>query len=70
MHVYSYPVPHGMKASKEIRELAKMPTSGDVKSGDYLFFTTPPPGFRWRAPLPAPQGQIDPAPMGMAQDII
>ena len=32
MHVYSYPVPHGMKASKEIRELAEMPTSGDVKS--------------------------------------
>ena len=48
MHVYSYPVPHGRKASKEIRELAEMPTSGDVKSGDYLFFTTPPPGFQWR----------------------
>ena len=69
MHVYSYPVPHGMKDSKEMRELTEMPTSGDVKSGDYLFFTTPSPQISMEAP-PAPQGQIDPAPMGMAEDII
>ena len=61
MHVYSYPVPHGMKASKEIRELAEMPTSGDVKSGDYLFFTTPPPGFQWRPP-PGPSRTNLPSP--------
>ena len=69
MHVYSNSVPNGMKASKEMRELTEMPTSGDLKSGDYLFFTTPPPRFQRRPPTP-PQGQIDPAPMGMAQDII
>ena len=70
MHVYSNSVPNGMKASKEMRELTEMPTSGDLKSGDYLFFTTPPPRFQRRPPHPPPQGQIDPAPMGMAQDII
>ena len=43
MHVYSNSVPNGMKASKEMRELTEMPTSGDLKPGDYLFFTTPPP---------------------------
>ena len=52
MHVYSNSVPNGMKASKEMRELTEMPTSGDLKSGDYLFFTTPPPGFQRRPPHP------------------
>ena len=52
MHVYSNSVPNGMKASKEMRELTEMPTSGDLKSGDYLFFTTPPPRFQWRPPHP------------------
>ena len=26
------------------KERAEMPTSGDLKSGDFLFFHTPPPG--------------------------
>ena len=37
-----------------------MPTSGDLKSGDCLFFTTPPPPeFQRLAPR-----KIDPAPNG------
>ena len=38
---------------------SEMPTSGDLKSGDALFFTIP-PEFQ---PPPPPQ-QIDPAPNG------
>ena len=38
----------------------------NLQSGDYLFFTTPtPPDFNGGSP----QGQTDPAPMVMAQDI-
>ena len=36
-----------------------MPTSGDLKSGDCLFFTTPPPRISTTLP-PTPQ-KIDPA---------
>ena len=37
-----------------------MPTSGDLKSGDSLFFTTPPPGNSMNSllrppPLPQPR---------------
>lgn len=28
-----------------LRSVAETPTSGDLKSGDSLFFTTPPPEF-------------------------
>ena len=52
MHVYSNSVPNGMKASKEMRELTEMPASGDVKSGDYPFFTTPNPPVSMEAPQP------------------
>ena len=39
---------------------ADMPTSGDLKSGDCLFFTTPaPPGISM---TPPPKKKIDPAP--------
>ena len=41
---------------------SEMPTSGDLKSGDALFFTIP-PEFQHTAPPPPPQ-QIDPAPNG------
>ena len=37
---------------------AEMPTSGDLKSGDCLFFTTPPPGISTTGPpknWPSPQ---------------
>ena len=37
-----------------------MPTSEDLKSGDCLFFTTPPPPH----PLLLPRRKIDPAPNG------
>ena len=39
-----------------------MPTSGDLKSGDCLFFTHYPPEFH-RHPSPPPR-KIDPAPNG------
>ena len=38
----------------------EMPTSGDLKSGDCLFFTSPPPEFQ----RPPPHRKIDPAPNG------
>ena len=40
-----------------------MPTSGDLKSGDCLFFTTP-PEFQRNHPPPPKKKQIDPAPNG------
>ena len=40
----------------------EMPTSGDLESGDCLFFTNP-PGISM-TPLPPPPRKIDPAPNG------
>ena len=40
---------------------AEKPTSGDLKSGDCLFFTTPPPRNFNETPPPR---RIDPAPNG------
>ena len=39
-------------------DIAEMPTSGDLKSGDCLFFT-PPPEFQW------PPEKLTQPPMGM-----
>ena len=41
-----------------------MPTSGDLKLGDCLFFTTPPPRISSTPPPPPPPRKIDPAPNG------
>ena len=41
--------------------LSEMPTSGDLKLGDCLFFTTPPPPNFDNPPAPR---NIDPAPNG------
>ena len=42
---------------------AEKPTSGDLKSGDCLFFTTPPPNFN--DPPPHPLEKLTQPPMGM-----
>ena len=41
--------------------LTEIPTSGDLKSGDCLFFTTPPPR-NFKETAPPPPRKIDPAP--------
>ena len=47
----------------DLNPLTDMPASGDLKSGDNLFFTTPPLEFQRTSPPPPPR-QIDPAPNG------
>ena len=46
---------HGLKLEKKNGSISEMPTSGDLKSGDSLFFTTlpPPPEIQW-TPTPQP----------------
>ena len=43
---------------------SEMPTSGDLKFGDALFFTIPPEFQHTAPPPPPPPRQIDPAPNG------
>ena len=51
-----------------LRSVAETPTSGDLKSGDSLFFTTPPPEFQ-QTPSPTPPDKLTQPPMRMTLDI-
>ena len=52
---------HTMAVFKNTIPATEMPTSGDPKSGDCLFYTTSPPGISTTPPSPRPR-EIDPAP--------
>ena len=54
----------------DLNPLTEMPTSGDLKSGDSLFFTIPPPppGISTNSTLPLEK--LTQPPMGMTLDII
>ena len=51
-----------------LRSVAETSASGDLKSGDSLFFTTPPPEFQ-QTPSPTPPDKLTQPPMRMTLDI-